>query len=135
MDLNAFIDKLRTGHRSQYNILEIGPSDKTVLSNLTQTNININTVDIENVENFHPQHIHYQLNFLNFSPDISYDLIIDKCVWHEQAPKNRSKYLNKIYSLLKEGGRFIGEHAIYHKNIEFEEMDLLYDHESKCLFQ
>lgn len=131
------ITKEKTKTSKNVNILEIGPGNNLSLSiNFLNTNRCLyHTVDFNHLDSLNKNHQHFISDFLYVQLDTTYDIIIDRCVWHEQDIRNRQKYLKKIYSLLKKDGYFFGEHATYHTTINFQEDDLLFDHEKKVLYQ
>ncbi len=119
------------------NILEIGPGNNPSLSiNFLETHkCTYHTVDFTGLNSLNKYHQHFISDFLLTELKRSYDIIIDRCAWHEQDLFTRHKYVKKIYCLLKKDGCFIGEHAIYHKSIKFEEDYLLFDEDKKVLYQ
>ena len=129
---NWLIDK------KNLNILEIGcgKNPSIDLNHITQSTINVfHTVDFNHLKPITLFHKHFQMNFLEFYPELKYDLIIDGLCLHEQNRNERIIFLDKIKSFLNTNGIFIGEHAISHKQMSFNEDNLLYDVESKYLYE
>lgn len=115
-------------------ILEIGPG-KNPSTNEYSLEHQTYSVDneVQKSSDIHTQH--YYGNFLNTEFEVKFDLIIDRLTFHEQCLNQRHLYLNKIHKNLTDNGKFICEHAIYHKNLMFFEDDLLYDDSTNLLYQ
>ena len=116
-------------------LLEIGPGENPITNQLDQETIEIldyQAIDREIQSN--------QLNirkkeFLNFESEKKFDIIVDRLCWHEQSTKDRLVYLKNTQHALKPSGHFVCEHAVYHKNMDFLQDDLLYDETSYQLLR
>ena len=102
--------------------LEVGPGDNPALGE----NTFYQTIFIDN-EFKESSGNKINENFLTFKSQKKFDLIYDRLCWHEQNKNDWHKFLNNIIYHLAPGGLFISEHAIYHKNLLFEESYLSYN--------
>lgn len=133
MDVFTTINNLSI--TNDHDILEIGPGETPLGLEINLGNSRYETVDIATIKTISTNHIHYTVDFLQFETIKKYDLIVDRCCLHEQAPKKRLDYLNKIHFLLKDNGKYFCEHAVNHKNLSFKEDNLLFDNETNCLIE
>ena len=66
-------------------------------------------------------------NFLKFKTCQRFDLIYERLCWHEQNKKNWHRFLENVIEHLAPGGIFISEHAINHKDMNFDKKLLFYN--------
>ena len=120
--------------RSQ-NILEIGPGNNSVFNAIDIGKHRLDTVDLIEVHSLGEFHSHFKTNFLKFSPNRNYQIIIDRLCWHETPRNLHESYLFNINKILTNDGIFIGEHSVYHDELDFFEDNLLFDNDLKTLFE